>query len=62
MSVFAGLGVDAPYLDQLGTVRVFRQKVALKDAIRFHACSFEANMRVTNGSPLGKSLSYRFAL
>jgi hypothetical protein len=38
---------------QLGTVRVFRQKVILDDAIGSHACSLEANMRLTNGIPLG---------
>jgi hypothetical protein len=38
------------------TVRVFRQKFTLEDAIGSHACSFEANMRVTNGIPLGCSL------
>jgi hypothetical protein len=36
-----------------GTVRVFRQKFILEDAIGSHACSLEANMRVTNGIPLG---------
>jgi hypothetical protein len=39
-----------------GTVRVSRQKVTLEDAIGFHACSLEANPRVTNGIPLGSSL------
>jgi hypothetical protein len=39
-----------------GTVRVFRQDFALEDAIRSHAYSIEANMRVTNGIPLGISL------
>jgi hypothetical protein len=37
-------------------VRVFRQKFTLEDAIGSHACSLEANMRVTNGIPLGCSL------
>jgi hypothetical protein len=37
------------------TVRVFRQDFALEDAIGSHACS-EANMRVTNGIPLGSPL------
>jgi hypothetical protein len=37
------------------TVRVFRQKCTLEDAIGSHACSLEANMRVTNGTPLGSS-------
>jgi hypothetical protein len=37
------------------TVRVFRQNFALEDAIGSHACSIEANMRVTNGIPLGES-------
>jgi hypothetical protein len=36
-----------------GTVRVFRQKFTPEDAIGPHACSLEANMRVTNGIPLG---------
>jgi 3-oxoacyl-(acyl-carrier-protein) synthase len=40
-------------LDRCGTVRVFRQKFTLEDAIGSHACSLEANMRVTNGIPLG---------
>jgi hypothetical protein len=40
----------------LRTVRVFRQKFTREDAIGSHACSFEANMRVTNGIPLGSSL------
>jgi hypothetical protein len=39
-----------------GMVRVFRQKFTLEDAIGSHACSLEANMRVTNGIPLGSSL------
>jgi hypothetical protein len=34
----------------------FRQKFTLEDAIGSHACSLEANMRVTNGIPLGSSL------
>jgi hypothetical protein len=38
------------------TVRVFRQKFTLEDAIGSHACSLQANMRVTNGIPLGSSL------
>jgi hypothetical protein len=36
-----------------GTVRVFRQGFTLEDSIGSHACSLEANMRVTNGIPLG---------
>jgi hypothetical protein len=39
-----------------GTVRVFRQKFTLEDAIGSHACSLKANRRVTNGIPLGSSL------
>jgi hypothetical protein len=39
-----------------GTVRGFRQKFTLEDAIGPHACSLEANTRVTNGIPLGSSL------
>jgi hypothetical protein len=39
-----------------GTVRVFRQKFTLEDAIGSHAFSLEANTRVTNGIPLGSSL------
>jgi hypothetical protein len=35
------------------TVRVFRLKFTLEDVIGSHACSLEANMRVTNGIPLG---------
>ena len=41
---------------EAGTVRVFRQKFTLEDAIGSHACSLEANMRVTNDIPLGCSL------
>jgi hypothetical protein len=37
----------------LCTVRVFRQKSTLKDAIGSHACLLEAYMRVSNGIPLG---------
>jgi aldehyde dehydrogenase (NAD+) len=33
----------------------FRQKFTLEDAIGSHACSLEANTRVTNGIPLGSS-------
>jgi hypothetical protein len=40
----------------LRTVRVFRQIFTLEDAIGSHACSLEANTRVTNGIPLGSSL------
>jgi hypothetical protein len=39
-----------------GTVRIFEQDFALEDAIGSHACSLEANMRVTNGIPLGSPL------
>jgi aldehyde dehydrogenase (NAD+) len=49
------------FLNQ-GPVRVFGQKFALEDAIGSHACSLEANMRVTNGIHLESSLPYRFAL
>jgi hypothetical protein len=45
-----------------GTVRVFRQKFTLDDAIGSHACSLEANIRVTNGIPLGSSFSYQVTL
>jgi hypothetical protein len=37
-------------------VRVFWQKFTLENAIVSHACSLEANTRVTNGIPLGSSL------
>ena len=46
----------------LGLVRVFRQGFALEDAIGSHACSLDANTRVTNGIPLGRQSSYRFTL
>jgi hypothetical protein len=36
-----------------GTVRVFRQKFTLDDAIGSHACSLQAIRCVTNGIPLG---------
>jgi hypothetical protein len=40
--------------DRVGTVRVFRQKVTLEDAIEFHAVApVETSMRVTNVIPLG---------
>jgi hypothetical protein len=38
------------------TVRVFRQKFTLEDAIGSHACSLEASRRVTIGIPLGSPL------
>jgi hypothetical protein len=38
------------------TVRVFGHNFALADAIGSHACSLEANTRVTNGIPLGSPL------
>jgi hypothetical protein len=38
------------------------RKVTLEDAIGSHACSLEANMRVTNGIPLGSSPSYQLTL
>jgi hypothetical protein len=41
-------------------VRVFRQKFTLDDAIQSYACSLEANMRVTNGIPLGCPLFLPF--
>jgi hypothetical protein len=40
----------------MGTVRVFRQKFTLEDAIGSYACSLEANTGVTNSIPLGSSL------
>jgi hypothetical protein len=39
-----------------GTVRVFDGIFTLEDAIGPHACSLEANMRVTNGIPLRRPL------
>jgi hypothetical protein len=39
-----------------GTVRVFEQDFSLEDAIGSHACSLEANMRLSNGIPLGSPL------
>jgi hypothetical protein len=50
------------YSGHRGPVRVFRQKFTLEDAIGSHACSLQANMRVTNGIPLGCSLSYQLTL
>jgi hypothetical protein len=38
------------------TVRVFRQKFTLEDAIGSHACSLQASRRVTNGIPLESPL------
>jgi hypothetical protein len=43
-----------------GTVRVFRQKITLEDAIGSHACSLKASMRVTNGMPLRRQLPLTF--
>jgi hypothetical protein len=43
--------VVAALLDRHGAR--FQQKFTLEGAIGSHACSLEANMRVTNGSPLG---------
>jgi hypothetical protein len=44
------------------TVRVFRQKFTLEDAIGSHACSLQASGRVTNSIQLRSSLSYQLAL
>jgi hypothetical protein len=44
------------------TVRVFRHKFALENAIGSPACSLEASMHVANDIPLGCSLSYRLTL
>jgi hypothetical protein len=49
-------GSDQGVCHSVGMVRVFRQKFTLEDAIGSHACSLEANTRVTNGIPLGCSL------
>jgi hypothetical protein len=43
-------------MQSVGPVPVFRQNFALEDAIGSHTCSLEANMRVTNGIPLGSPL------
>jgi hypothetical protein len=40
----------------IGTVRVFRQRLFLEDAIGSHACPLQAIMRVTNGIPLRSPL------
>jgi hypothetical protein len=40
-----------------GTVLGFRRKITFEDAIGSHACSLEARMCVTNGIPLGCSLT-----
>jgi hypothetical protein len=46
-----------------GTVRDFRQKLTLEDAIDFHAVApLEASRRVTNVIPLGVHFSYQFIL
>jgi hypothetical protein len=45
-----------PVSEQQCTLLFFRQKFTLEDAIGSHACSLEANMRVTNGIPLRCSL------
>jgi hypothetical protein len=44
------------------TVPVFRRKFTLQDAIGSHACSRQANMRVTNDIPLGSPLAYQLTL
>jgi hypothetical protein len=49
----SGGGKLYPHIVSSGTVRVFRQKFTLEDAIGSHACSLEASRRVTNGIPLG---------
>jgi hypothetical protein len=48
--------------DRECTVRIFRQKFALEDAFGSHACSLEANMRVTNDIPLGSPLPLTVAI
>jgi hypothetical protein len=58
----AGVDISANRSASIGvnthgcTVRVFRQKFTLEDVIGCHACSLEANTRVTNDIPLGSSL------
>jgi hypothetical protein len=47
---------------ELGTVLIFRQDFALDDAIESHACSLEANVRATNGIPLGSPLPLTVAI
>jgi hypothetical protein len=44
------------------TVRVFEQDFAIEDAIGSHACSLEANIRVTIGIPLGSPLRLTVAI
>jgi hypothetical protein len=56
IAIEAGAEDVATVIGEHGTVRVFRHIFALEDAIRSHACSLEANMRVTNGIPLGSPL------
>jgi hypothetical protein len=54
-----GPDAKAPYTAGTGsggTVCVFRPDFALEDAIGSHACSLEANTRVTNGIPFGSPL------
>jgi hypothetical protein len=56
MSINSDVAADSTLGGRVGTVLVFRQDFALEDAIGSHACSLEANMRVTNGIPLGSPL------
>jgi ankyrin repeat protein len=55
-------GANVLATDEDGTVRVFRQKAALEDAISTHVCSLQMSMRVTNAIPLGVHSSYWLAL
>jgi hypothetical protein len=56
------LAKDYAALLGLRAVRVFRQEFALDDEIGSHACSLEASMRVSIGTPVGWPLSYRLTL
>jgi hypothetical protein len=52
---------DLPEL-AVSTVRAFRQKLTLEDAVGFHACSLEASMHVTMPFLSGVHCSYRLTL
>jgi hypothetical protein len=47
------LALSQCYVQSTGTVRVFRQKLTLEDAIGTHPCPLEVGRPVTNGIPLG---------
>jgi hypothetical protein len=61
-TLFESVGDGMDLVDRIlspppvGSGARFRQKFTLENAIGSHACSLQANTRVTNGIPLGSSL------